>query len=625
MFKFQFFGGFSRQKKALFAAKEYAPEPIHKSVSEQFEKIVFSSDQNFEILASKFSSSYGLIRSCFYIARQLIFKSVYWYLFESLIAVSVVLILRRITELNLQISSVILYSSLYLLLLLVSASIRYFDMLRRAQVNRIVQAYLFTIVNQKISSVDQMTMLQFSSGELKTLVQSDIESLEDFVSNVSSNLVPPICYALVLLPAIIYIGGVPGFFAFLFSIISVPITFVLAKLIEYFQLKAQKKQDDLLSLVSEWIRNVRLIRYLNWQYWMLSSINNKMTLFARDFAKRHLVVCVTFGLGGLWTVSPFVGFLLAVYFFQIKTSTSILFACVWLLENFLRALNHVVDTATQFGIASASASRVFDLLSLPGRPVSFSESKLMSSFEGVSVELVELEDVSFDYRSKNTDSPNVIFSNLNLTINLKQKTAIIGTVASGKTTLLHLLVGEIPPKSGTIWIHFSNGQKLSLWDKSVYYYFRRLIAFSPSEAYLSSTSLKNNIDLSANRPIDEVLEATRLSLLSDDIKEFVSGIEEEVGEVGINLSGGQKQRINLARVFISKRQIYFLDDPLSAVDRGTERKLMQNILAQAKGLVLVSHRLDELQTCDRVIVLESGKIVNDASPQEVISRERSLL
>ena len=96
-----------------------------------------------------------------------------------------------------------------------------------------------------------------------------------------------------------------------------------------------------------------------------------------------------------------------------------------------------------------------------------------------------------------------------------------------------------------------------------------------------------------------------------------------MGETGINLSGGQKQRVSLARAFASQRPIFILDDPLSAVDRQTERALMGEILKATQGLILVSHRLDELQLCDRVLVLKGGRVLEDGSPKTLMLRADS--
>ena len=135
--------------------------------------------------------------------------------------------------------------------------------------------------------------------------------------------------------------------------------------------------------------------------------------------------------------------------------------------------------------------------------------------------------------------------------------------------------------------------------------------------------MRNNIDLSATTSSDDVNMALLAAQLNEDLATFPRGLEEEVGESGINLSGGQKQRVSLARAFLSKRPFLFLDDPLSAVDPRTEGLLMKSIIEHGRGVLLVSHRLAELERCDRVIVLDNGTIVEDGCPKALACDESS--
>jgi ABC-type multidrug transport system fused ATPase/permease subunit len=114
------------------------------------------------------------------------------------------------------------------------------------------------------------------------------------------------------------------------------------------------------------------------------------------------------------------------------------------------------------------------------------------------------------------------------------------------------------------------------------------------------------------------MQAVRLAELEADIHHWQRGVEEEVGEIGVNLSGGQKQRVNLARALYSSRPYLVLDDPLSAVDTDTESALMGTLLSGTEGFLLSSHRLTELSRTDRLLVLDKGKIIEDDDPRELI-------
>ena len=191
-------------------------------------------------------------------------------------------------------------------------------------------------------------------------------------------------------------------------------------------------------------------------------------------------------------------------------------------------------------------------------------------------------------------------------------------MGSGKSVLLDLIIGERAPSRGSVEIRFGSGGKFDLWKEDVYRRFRDSIAYSPQQPFLSNTTLRKNIDLGDDLAAQGVEDATKQAQLDSDVVLFPRGYEEEVGETGINLSGGQKQRVSLARAFASRRPIFVLDDPLSAVDRATEQKLAREIFKSATGLILVSHRLDELEACDRILVLEDGAIVEDGAPRRLM-------
>jgi ABC-type multidrug transport system fused ATPase/permease subunit len=213
--------------------------------------------------------------------------------------------------------------------------------------------------------------------------------------------------------------------------------------------------------------------------------------------------------------------------------------------------------------------------------------------------------------------------NLSLSVDLSAHVAVVGEVGSGKTTLLKLLIGELAPTSGEIEVEFAGGVCAPLWNPDVYAAYRSFIAYAPQEPFLSNAPLRDNIDLSTGRGSGEVDDAAGRACLTPDIALFTHGLDEEVGETGINLSGGQKQRVSLARAFVSNRPFLFLDDPLSAVDSATERVLFARFVSEARGFILVSHRIDELNECDRVVVLESGRVVEDGDPCELLRDSRS--
>src|SRR5690606_9061813 len=182
---------------------------------------------------------------------------------------------------------------------------------------------------------------------------------------------------------------------------------------------------------------------------------------------------------------------------------------------------------------------------------------------------------------------------------------IFGKTGSGKTTLIELLCRLHTPPPGTI---FLDGVDLRDYDLDA---LRQGMAVVPQSNYLFSTSLRENIALRADAGLDPKLDrALEAVALREDVSALADGVETIVGERGVMLSGGQRQRAALARALYLERPLLLLDDVLSAVDQGTELKLVEAI----RGLrstgnatpttVIVSHRTSVLEHADEIIVLQ---------------------
>jgi ABC-type multidrug transport system fused ATPase/permease subunit len=284
------------------------------------------------------------------------------------------------------------------------------------------------------------------------------------------------------------------------------------------------------------------------------------------------------------------------------------FSSFWLLEPIYGRIQGIPQSLTRFGAAVAGAHRLIGLLAEADIEESIRAAPSDAPVQRQKPNYITLRNLSVNFNgTKALDS-------ISLELRLDQRTAIVGSVGGGKSTLLEVLVGELPPTSGEILIGFPSGP-YPLWRADIYHQWLSAVAYSPQQPFLSNTSLRDNLDISGYHSPEEVELAIAASQLNDDLILFPHGLNEEIGESGINLSGGQKQRVSLARAFISHRSVMILDDPLSAVDPKTENLLMDAILANGKGVILVSHRLAELERCDRVLVLEEGLIVEDGNPR----------
>ena len=608
MFRLQFFGALPRQRRELLAATEFEPIRLHPAVQRQLDLVRAGARG---AGARGVRSTYGL---CMYVLRglrELILENVVWNALNALIVLGAVLIAREVFQAKASLAVGLGLTGAYFVLKILQALIEYGNACRRLQVHRGIQISLYQVINDKLMHISPAGRAKFSKGQLKTIVGSDVESIEDFLSASLQQWIPLIVSIAVIVPALWLVSGAVGLVALCSVLLLVPIAVIGAFFVERFQTMAQAEQDALTTIIGEWVKNIRLVRFLGWGERMEQDINQKMGSYILLAALRHATVIVVWGFSFSWHMVP----LLAIFWFSYLQPTPLnlveVFSSFWLVDFLLSQIQYIPHSISMFGAAVTGAHRVVELLRQPEL-----EDSLLPHSEPTPAASARPERICFRHVTAAFGSCQAI-RDLSISFSLSERTAIVGSVGSGKTTLLELLIGELPIAQGVIEVEYSDGTVAPLWRRDVYAHLRSIIAYSPQQPFLSNNSLRLNIDLSGQSPDRDVEDALAAAQLSDDIALFPRGLAEEVGESGINLSGGQKQRVSIARAFLSRRSLLVLDDPLSAVDGDTERALMNEILGRAKGLILVSHRLAELERCDRVIVLQAGEIVEDGSPKQL--------
>jgi ATP-binding cassette subfamily B protein len=196
--------------------------------------------------------------------------------------------------------------------------------------------------------------------------------------------------------------------------------------------------------------------------------------------------------------------------------------------------------------------------------------------------------------------------------------AIVGRTGSGKSTLAVLLARLLPTPRGTVFLDGVDVCDLPL--SSV----RAVIGYAQQNAFLFSTTAGRNVGFALDDPdspesLERVRQAADDARILQEILALPDGFDTVVGERGVQLSGGQKQRIALAAAFVSKPKILVLDDPLSAVDARTERGILDAIERQSamRSVVLITHRVAAASLCDRILVLDQGRIVESGTHDEL--------
>lgn len=240
-------------------------------------------------------------------------------------------------------------------------------------------------------------------------------------------------------------------------------------------------------------------------------------------------------------------------------------------------------------------------------PETSENKKIVTSLSG----MIEINNLTFRY---DPEGP-AILDNFHLKISPGEYLAVVGKTGCGKSTLLRLLLGFEQPESGAIYY---DGKDLEHLDLPT---LRRNIGVVLQNSALFPADIFSNIVLTAPwKNLEDAWEAARLASLEEDIQAMPMGMHTMISEGQGGVSGGQKQRLLIARAMISRPRILFFDEATSALDNITQKRIADSIARLHCTRLVIAHRLSTIRHCDRIVVLEEGKIVEEGSYDALMAR-----
>jgi ABC-type bacteriocin/lantibiotic exporter with double-glycine peptidase domain len=225
---------------------------------------------------------------------------------------------------------------------------------------------------------------------------------------------------------------------------------------------------------------------------------------------------------------------------------------------------------------------------------------------------IELNNITFRY----TPDMPLVLDGISFKIRPGQYVAIVGKTGCGKSTLMRILLGLETPDKGAVYYDGNDMSKIDL--KSL----RRKIGVVMQNGKLFTGDIYSNIVISAPQlSMDDAWEAAELAGIADDIREMPMGMFTMISEGSGGISGGQRQRLMIARAIAPKPKILMFDEATSALDNITQKKVSQALDSLKCTRIVIAHRLSTIMQCDRIIVLDKGKIVEDGSYEQLIANQ----
>ena len=278
-----------------------------------------------------------------------------------------------------------------------------------------------------------------------------------------------------------------------------------------------------------------------------------------------------------------------------------------LLGFFTDPLQNIIDLQTKLQQAAVANNRLNEVYLVDSE---FKESVVTKT------EILPESDIKLNHVTYKYGFGVPAIDDISLQICSGEKIALVGVSGSGKSTLVKLLVNFFQPESGTVTL---GEHKLDNIDK---HELRGYINYLPQDPFIFTGSIIDNLLLGAKigTSQEDIEQAITIANIRSDIERMPQGLDTELSENG-NISGGQKQRIALARALLVDSPVLILDESTSNLDVLTEKQIITNLMTlKDKTIIFVAHRLTISQRVDRVIAMQSGKIIEDGSHGELLAR-----
>ena len=374
----------------------------------------------------------------------------------------------------------------------------------------------------------------------------------------------------------------------------------------------RRESDNVAGLTGELVRGARDIKMLYAKESFMKNLDDKIIVQnEKNFEMRNIDMNYNLFIGYAKSIFEFLTVILLIALIKNNILTIAIAIAIYnyrttVLTNFMDIVSELLEECKNFNISS---ERIFSIVNNKKFKKETFGKTLIETIDGN----FEFKKVSFGYNE------NLVLNEINFKISAGETIGFVGKSGSGKTTIFNLLCKLYNINSGQILLDGNDINELD--EKSI----RGNITVISQNPYIFNMSIKENLKLvNAAVTDNEIIEACKLACLDDYIETLPDKYDTVVGEGGVNLSGGQRQRLAIARALIQNTRIILFDEATSALDNETQYKI-QNAIDNLKGnytIIIIAHRLSTIVNCDKIFILEDGKITDEGKHQELLKTNK---
>ena len=405
----------------------------------------------------------------------------------------------------------------------------------------------------------------------------------------------------------------------LIAIIMIPLASVtakrLGKRISKVVTEAQDKSGDLNKYLIDIFKNHKIIKIFQREKFE----EKRSEKFVNDLKEKSIKISTVF-IRATPIMEILTGIMIAILIFysgklimneQLSLNNFFSFLAAMMLA--YQPVKSLATINVGVGQGMSAAKRILPIIDNKNL-IDLNEDKSIIDFKNGDI---EFKDINFNYSS---NQENKVLNKINIKINGKKMTALVGQSGSGKSSLLSLIPRIYDPKSGILEIDGQNIKNVNLHS------LRKEISIVDQNVTLFDDTIFNNIKYAKpNASEEEIYKAAEQSMCLDFIEKLENKYQTMIGENGVRLSGGEKQRLSIARAFLKDSKIILLDEATSSLDSETEEKIQRALdkLILNKTTVVIAHRLSTILNSDKIYVMDKGSVLDSGNHEELLKKSET--